>query len=412
MRLFNILLLVLIGVLFPVLAEAQAVSQTISPIIFSPTTLVVGQTDATSATATSGLPLTYGTTTPSICSVNSNTGAVTALMVGTCIVTANQPGNLPILSITPTSPAIAPGATIQLTPTATDQQGNTITVPANLTWASGNAGVTVDSTGLVTASSTATGTALITVTDPASQATANNTVVVCTSPQVLQNGVCVTPSQQVLISGSILPAGPYYSGQSVSMSATVTAVGTSLVPTGSVSFPNPAGNTICTAALDSQGLAQCNGIITFGIGTPLGSSQNIYAKYSGDQNFVAGGHWAPWGIVIPNAGAPISVSARYCAVWFPSFNLTTSSGPYAPITEGAWSQSFLALSPTDFISWGMFGGTPSSPVQFTWPISFSSPTTTFLFTQADVTITETLTPFGTALTLIYSGTEPYNMSCN
>jgi len=66
-------------------------AQTISAIIFSPTTFAVGGTSTASATATSGLAVVFGTTTPSICSVSGS--VVTAIAPGTCTVTADQAGN-------------------------------------------------------------------------------------------------------------------------------------------------------------------------------------------------------------------------------------------------------------------------------------------------------------------------------
>ena len=62
----------------------------------APTGVVVGSTPtvtATSASPNSGNPIVYSSTTPSICTVNSSTGVVTAIAVGTCIIAANQAGN-------------------------------------------------------------------------------------------------------------------------------------------------------------------------------------------------------------------------------------------------------------------------------------------------------------------------------
>jgi hypothetical protein len=54
-------------------------------------TVVVGGSGMLSATASSGLPVTFSSTTPAICGVAGST--VTGLAVGPCIVAANQPGN-------------------------------------------------------------------------------------------------------------------------------------------------------------------------------------------------------------------------------------------------------------------------------------------------------------------------------
>jgi hypothetical protein len=53
--------------------------------------VVVGTGDSLSATASSGLAVTFSSATPSVCSVSGNT--VTAIATGTCVVAADQPGN-------------------------------------------------------------------------------------------------------------------------------------------------------------------------------------------------------------------------------------------------------------------------------------------------------------------------------
>lgn len=56
-------------------------------------TLPLAGTATVMATASSGLPVTYRSDTPFICSVNAGTGLVTALTPGDCIIAANQYGN-------------------------------------------------------------------------------------------------------------------------------------------------------------------------------------------------------------------------------------------------------------------------------------------------------------------------------
>src|SRR5262249_26107751 len=46
-----------------------------------------------SATATSGLPVTYGSSTPLVCTVGASNGALTLLSAGTCTITADQGGS-------------------------------------------------------------------------------------------------------------------------------------------------------------------------------------------------------------------------------------------------------------------------------------------------------------------------------
>ena len=64
-------------------------AQTIS---FAPlSNVAVGTIFSLTATATSGLPVTFASTTTNICSVSA--GTVTAFGTGTCSITANQAGN-------------------------------------------------------------------------------------------------------------------------------------------------------------------------------------------------------------------------------------------------------------------------------------------------------------------------------
>lgn len=60
-------------------------------ITFTTPAITLGSTATLAGTATSGLPVSYASQTPSVCGVSGAT--VTALAVGTCTVTANQPGN-------------------------------------------------------------------------------------------------------------------------------------------------------------------------------------------------------------------------------------------------------------------------------------------------------------------------------
>jgi hypothetical protein len=56
-------------------------------------TVVVNGTGTVSATASSGLPVTFSTLTPSVCTVTAGTSTVNGLTAGTCNIAANQAGN-------------------------------------------------------------------------------------------------------------------------------------------------------------------------------------------------------------------------------------------------------------------------------------------------------------------------------
>jgi len=83
-------------------------SQTIA---FGPApTLIYGGSAVVSATATSGLPVVFTSSTPTVCKVAGNT--VTGIAVGTCTVTANQAGNSYYAPATPVSQNLSVSAKV------------------------------------------------------------------------------------------------------------------------------------------------------------------------------------------------------------------------------------------------------------------------------------------------------------
>lgn len=78
-------------------STASALSQVVNPanqsISFGTApTLVFGGTGTVSAASTSGLAVSYTTSSPA-CTVNLTTGLVSALAAGSCVIAANQAGN-------------------------------------------------------------------------------------------------------------------------------------------------------------------------------------------------------------------------------------------------------------------------------------------------------------------------------
>jgi hypothetical protein len=133
--------------------------------------LTLGGTATVSATATSGLAITYGSTTPVVCTVNAASGLVTDLTIGDCIIAANQAGdaffnaapqvtqtiNVPIPAGT-SAPGVPSGVTATLgsnadtvivSTTGADSGGSAITgytvvsSPAGITATAASAPVTV-----------------------------------------------------------------------------------------------------------------------------------------------------------------------------------------------------------------------------------------------------------------------------
>lgn len=82
--------------------------------------LTLGGTATVAATSSAGLRVSFGTQTPTVCAVDTVTGVVTDLTAGTCVVTADQPGDsvyLPASPITLDLPvAIPTGVTVPAAP--------------------------------------------------------------------------------------------------------------------------------------------------------------------------------------------------------------------------------------------------------------------------------------------------------
>ncbi|MDD2926316.1 hypothetical protein [Rhodoferax sp.] len=69
----------------------QAKSQTL--VFTTAPSLALGGTATVSARASSGLAVSYSSSTPSLCSVHTSTGLVSSLVAGTCVIAADQSGN-------------------------------------------------------------------------------------------------------------------------------------------------------------------------------------------------------------------------------------------------------------------------------------------------------------------------------
>ena len=166
-------------------AQAPQVIQNIS-VIFDPNqtisfgaapALVLYGTATVSASASSGLPVTYSSTTPLVCSVISASGIVTDLTMGDCIIAANQAGNglynvapqaTQVLTVAAPSGTTVPGAPTGVAATA-GNASNTVAVSASATDSGGLPITGYTATSTTSASITASSATLpIAVTCPSS----------------------------------------------------------------------------------------------------------------------------------------------------------------------------------------------------------------------------------------------------
>lgn len=109
-------------------------NQTISAITINPATLAVGGTTTAAATSTSGLEVTFNSSTPAVCTVSGST--VTAIAAGNCTITADQIGSTNYVSALQTStvvPVAKGGQTISVTAAAPLSPAGSFTVAATAT---------------------------------------------------------------------------------------------------------------------------------------------------------------------------------------------------------------------------------------------------------------------------------------
>jgi len=160
----------------------------------TPTSVVAGQTRQLTAvardasnTAVPGVPFQWSSASNAIATVDAN-GLVTGVAPGTVNISAAvgsvsgaasvsvTPAPVANVAVTPSAPNVPAGQTVQLTATLTDAAGNVLTGRV-VQWSSNNtARATVNSSGLVTTSSTNKGTVTITATSEGKSGSATVTV--------------------------------------------------------------------------------------------------------------------------------------------------------------------------------------------------------------------------------------------
>jgi len=244
----------------------QTAPQTIGAITFTPSTLVVNGTTTASATATSGLPVTFTSTTPAICTVSGTNGStVTGKAIGTCTIAANQAGNSSYDPASQVTGSITVGKANQtitnfaFTPTTLTVNGTTT---ASATGGGSGLPVTFTSTTptICTASgtngSTVTGVATGTCTIAANQA---GNASYNAASQVTNNITVTCPT--VAISNTSLPNGTI--GTMYSQQLTVSSGGT--VTWSITSGSLPSGLSLNTATGVISGKPTAGGIYSFNV---------------------------------------------------------------------------------------------------------------------------------------------------
>jgi hypothetical protein len=242
-------------------AVAPEVTQTFSiggaaqTIVFGAApSVAVGGTGTLSATASSGLAVTFGTRTPAVCTVSGST--LTGLTAGTCTVTADQAGNANYLAAPEATQSFAiaqGGQTITFGTAPTVAYGGTGTLSAA---ASSGLAVTFSSTTpafCTVSGSTVTGVAVGACTVSASQAGNANYLAAPSVSQTFNVGAAsqtigFTAVPIVVVGGNATLAASASSGLPITFSST-----TPSVCTVSGNVVTGVGTGTCTIAADQSG---------------------------------------------------------------------------------------------------------------------------------------------------------------
>ena len=222
-------------------------------------TLVLHGSGIVSATASSDLTVSYNSTTPTICSIDGNTGAVTGLTLGTCVIAADQPGN--------DNYAPAPQTTLNIVVTFDPHQIITFASPPALTLFGSAVVSATTNSGLAVSYSSTTPTICI----------VNSTSGAVTSLAV---GSCIIAADQA---GN----ASYFTAPQVTQTIAVPAW------VGAINTPNAPANVAATAGT----LANTVTVSFFGPSSSGGSPITGYTVFS-----------SPAGITATGTASPITVN--------------------------------------------------------------------------------------------------------
>jgi uncharacterized protein YjdB/alpha-tubulin suppressor-like RCC1 family protein len=339
-------------------AEVPVASVQVTP---ASTPLAVGQSlqlqavtrDAT-GTILAGRPVTWGSSDTTRVTVSAS-GLVTGMAPGTATITANSEGQsgaavvtvtmVPVASVqvTPASPALAVGQTVQLAVAVLDSAGRALG-GRTVTWSSGDAAVaTVSGAGLVTA--VAPGTVTITATSEGKAGVA--TVTVNAVPVAT---IVVSPASATLYPGQIRQleattldsSGRTLSGRTVAWSTSSPAVAT--VSTNGVVTAVGLGSAIITATSEERNamaVITVNAVPVANVTvTPpslslsVGQSTQLSAVVRASDGSVLTGRTVTWSSSTPGV-ATVSTSGLVTGVAIGSTTITaTSEGVTTPVATG------------------------------------------------------------------------------
>ena len=348
--------------------------------------VTVGQTVQLTATARdannnvlTGRAVTWSSSNTGIATVSSS-GVVTGVAAGSATITATSEGKsgtasvtvsaVPVasVSVSPATPSVTVGQTVQLTATAYDANNNVLTGRA-VTWSSSNTGIaTVSSSGVVTG--VAAGSATITATSEGKSGTASATVtpVPVASVSVSPQTASVTVGQTTQLTATARDANNnVLTGRAVTWSSSNTGIATvsssgvvTGVAAGSATITATSEGKSGTASLTITALPAPVASVSVSPATPsitVGQTVQLTATAYDASNNVLTGRVVTWSS--SNTGiATVSSSGLVTGVATGSATITATS-------EGKNGTASVTVTPVPVASVSVAPATPSVTVGLT-----------------------------------------------
>ncbi|MDD2810965.1 hypothetical protein [Rhodoferax sp.] len=303
----------------------QAKSQTL--VFTTAPSLALGGTATVSARASSGLAVSYSSSTPSLCSVNTSTGLVSSLVAGTCVIAADQSGNDEFAPATSTSQNLV----VQASPVQSIRFGAAPTLALY-----GSATVSATATSGLAVSYSSSTPAVCTVNSSTGVVTslaAGDCTLTASQPGNASVNAAPPVSQTLSVAGSAAAAS--VPGAPTAVSATLGTVANTV----QVSFSGPAasgGSPISQYSVSSVPA----GLSASGAASPLTvSCPSTCAGYSfvvQASNSVGGGALS--------AAAPVLTAYKVTARWFEPDTQPNDSIFTGTFTLNSTSQTVTGLS--------------------------------------------------------------------
>ena len=308
-----------------------------------------------------GRAVTWTSDAPSVATVNTSTGLVSAVAPGTATITATSEGKsgasaititpvaVATVTVSPSSASVVVANTQQLTAVTKDAGGAVLT-GRTVTWSSGSAAATVDANGLVTAVSV--GTTTVTATSAGKTGTSAITVTLVPVATVTVSPASTTEmvgASQQFTATTKDASNNILTGRSIAWSSNNPAMATVNTSTGVVTGAAPGGPVTITATSEGKSGSASTTVTPVPVATvtvspspatvTVGSNQPMTATLRDANNNVLTGRVTTWSSDAPSVASVNTNTGVVTGVSSGSATITATS-------EGKTGASSITLMPS------------------------------------------------------------------